>query len=178
VLTDGSITLTPVALDDAPLLMAIDLDPDCARWFDFPALDVEGTAHRAHAEDVIRRWQVETAGGICHHFTIRRDDDAIGVVALRRSEPATGSLSYAVLATHRGHGYATRAARLLVTYGFERLGYSLVTLRTDVENVASQRVAERAGFTRVRLDPGAHRFKHYPAYVGEARDELVYELRR
>ena len=177
-LTDGSITLTPVALDDAPLLMAIDLDPDCVRWFDFPALDVEGAAHRAHAEDVIRRWQDEISAGRCYHFTIRHDGIAIGVTALRCSEPATGSLSYAVIAAHRGHGYATRAARLLVTHAFERIGCSLVHLRTDVDNVASQRVAERAGFTRVRLDPGAHRFKHYPAYIGEARDEFVYELRR
>ncbi len=177
-LTDGSITLTPVALDDAPVLMAIDLDDDCARWFDFPALDVAGDAHRAHAEDVIRRWQAEIDAGVCHHFTVRHDGLAIGVVALRCSEPATGSLSYAILSEHRGHGYATRAARLLVTYGFERIGCSLVHLRTDVENVASQRVAERAGFTRVRLDPGAHRFKHYPAYAGVARDEFVYELRR
>ena len=88
------------------------------------------------------------------------------------------AISYAIIAAERGRGYATRATRLLAAYGLEHVGFSRIELRTDVENVASQRVAERAGFSYVCLDPRAHEFEHHQPFVHEARDEHVYELTR
>ncbi len=48
----------------------------------------------------------------------------------------------------RGRGYATRALSLLVDWAFREYGFARVGLYADVENVASHRVAERAGFAR------------------------------
>lgn len=175
-MTDGTISLTPFLLDDAPLLMAIDRDPACARWFDFPEITMDERAHRDHAEGVLRRWQKEAEEDRAFHFAIRVGDRAIGVAELRRIGETAANMSYAVIAGDRGRGYATRAARLLATYGLEALGLSRIELRTDVENVASQRVAERAGFVFVRVDRESHRFTQYPPFMDEARDEWVYEL--
>lgn len=177
-LTDGTITLTTFRLDDAPVLMAIDRDPDCARWFDFPEMTLDERAHRRHAEDVIRRWESEARHGTSYHFAIRLgvDDAAIGMVALRPIRATTGALSYAVVADHRGRGLATRAAKLLLAHGREHLGFSRFELRTDVDNTASMRVAERAGFRLVRRDPRAHEFERHAPFIGQARDEYVYEL--
>lgn len=173
-----SISLTPLRLDDAPVLMAIDRDPDCARWFDFPEITLDEQAHRAHAEGVVRRWWTEAAEDKAYHFAMRLGERAIGVAALSRIGEGEAGTSYAVLASERGRGYATRATQLLVQFGFDELGLSRIELRADFENVASQRVAERAGFTFVRVHRGAHRFKQYLPFVDEERDEWVYELRR
>jgi RimJ/RimL family protein N-acetyltransferase len=172
------IALTPFRLDDAPLLMAIDRDPDCARWFDFPEITMDEHAHREHAEGVLKRWWNEAAEDKAHHFAIRLGDTGIGVAALHRLGEGIAGMSYAVIAAERGRGYATRASQLLVRYGFDELGLSRIELRTDFENVASQRVAERAGFVFVRVHRGAHRFKHYLPFVDEERDEWVYEKKR
>jgi RimJ/RimL family protein N-acetyltransferase len=172
------ICLTPFRLDDAPLLMEIDRDRDCARWFDFPEMTMDEAAHRAHAEGVLQRWAKEAAESSAYHLAIRIGERPIGVVALRQIAESTAGMSYAIIAAERGRGYATRAAELMAKRGFEELGYTRIELRTDFENVASQRVAERAGFTFVRVHRAAHRFKHYLPFVDEERDEWVYELKK
>jgi RimJ/RimL family protein N-acetyltransferase len=47
----------------------------------------------------------------------------------------------------RGRGYATEAVRAVARHAFG-LGLTRIELLAAVGNVASQRVAERAGFTR------------------------------
>jgi RimJ/RimL family protein N-acetyltransferase len=48
----------------------------------------------------------------------------------------------------RGHGHATRAVRLICAWGFDAMGAERIDLMAATGNAASQRVAERAGFTR------------------------------
>jgi RimJ/RimL family protein N-acetyltransferase len=170
---DDTITLAHFELDDAPLLMQIDRDPEAARWFDFPAITLDDASHRARAEDVIRRWGTEARAGLRHPFAIRRGDVAIGTVELRPLDATAASMSYALLASARGHGYASRAVRLLADAA-ERAGFTHLEIRTDVDNVASQRVAERAGFVRDRIGVGTGRFHHYAPYSGTRRDEIVF----
>ncbi len=172
------ISLTPFRLEDAPVLMEIDRDRDCARWFDFPEITMDEVAHREHAEGIVKRWWKEADERVAYHLAIRLGERAIGVVALRKIADTTAGMPYAIIASERGRGYATQAAQLLAKRGLEEYGYRRIELRTDFENVASQRVAERAGFAFVRVHRSAHRFKHYLPFVDEERDEWVYELTR
>jgi RimJ/RimL family protein N-acetyltransferase len=72
--------------------------------------------------------------------------------------PGEVNVGYSVFATHRGRGYATRAVLLLL----ERLAwegrYHTATLTIARGNVASLRVAARAGFE----------------FVGESRENLRF----
>src|SRR5437764_418107 len=54
-------------------------------------------------------------------------------------------IGYSVHAGARGHGLATRAARLLAAWGFAH-GLARIELRVAVGNTASQLTALRAGF--------------------------------
>jgi RimJ/RimL family protein N-acetyltransferase len=79
--------------------------------------------------------------------------ELLGSVALvrvnfrhRRSE-----VGYWLARAARGHGHATRAVQLICAWGFRTLGLERVGLVAATENLASQRVAERAGFTREAL---------------------------
>jgi [ribosomal protein S5]-alanine N-acetyltransferase len=47
-----------------------------------------------------------------------------------------------------GKGFATEAAGACLDYGFEKLAFREIIAITDLENVASQKVLEKIGFTR------------------------------
>lgn len=59
-----------------------------------------------------------------------------------------GEIGYVVAPSARGRGVATRALRLLTDWGFSGLGLERIELWIDVDNPASERVAERAGYLR------------------------------
>jgi RimJ/RimL family protein N-acetyltransferase len=59
-----------------------------------------------------------------------------------------GEVGYWIAREHRGRGAATRALRLLARWALGELGLARLELLADVRNVASHRVAERAGFVR------------------------------
>ncbi len=56
-------------------------------------------------------------------------------------------IGYFVLPAARGRGVATRIARMLAEHAFS-LGVERVAAYVNVGNTASERVLERAGFTR------------------------------
>jgi RimJ/RimL family protein N-acetyltransferase len=68
----------------------------------------------------------------------------------------------------RGRGVATRALRLLGDWALGALGLVRVELVADVENVASQRVAEKAGFTREGV------LARHTVMAGASRDCVIY----
>jgi RimJ/RimL family protein N-acetyltransferase len=59
-----------------------------------------------------------------------------------------GEIGYVVAPAGRGRGLAARAVMLLTGWGFSELGLERIELRIDPRNVASERVAERAGYRR------------------------------
>jgi RimJ/RimL family protein N-acetyltransferase len=63
------------------------------------------------------------------------------------SDSTIGEIGIQVAPWARGHGLATAATRTLCAWGFEALGLQRIVYRAHVGNVASRRVAERAGFT-------------------------------
>lgn len=72
-----------------------------------------------------------------------------GGIGLVRVDWALGvaETGYWIGPSGRGHGFVTEAVRAVSGHAFE-LGLARVELLAAVGNVASQRVAERAGFTR------------------------------
>jgi RimJ/RimL family protein N-acetyltransferase len=74
--------------------------------------------------------------------------DVVGSIEMRINRLLTGHVGYWVAAEPRGRGVAPDALRALSRWAFEELGVGRVELVTDPENVASQRVAEKAGFQR------------------------------
>jgi RimJ/RimL family protein N-acetyltransferase len=71
----------------------------------------------------------------------------------------------------RGRGVMTRALRLAARWALDD-GAARVQLRADVENLASRRVAEKAGF---KLE-GVLRSAHWNARLGRRQDWAMYSL--
>lgn len=70
----------------------------------------------------------------------------------------------------RGRGAATEGVRLLARWAFAALPIGRLELTCGPDNVASQRVAERCGFTREGL------LRSYVPFQDGRRDSLIYSL--
>ncbi len=71
-------------------------------------------------------------------------------------ETGTVSLGYGVAPEAEGRGYATEALRALLHHGFADARVRRVLADTAHDNVASQRVLEKAGLRRISSDENLH----------------------
>lgn len=145
-LTDGAIALRPWAEADLDVMVAICSDPDIARFTRVPD---------PYSEADAREWfdaqpgRLEAGEGVTCAI-VAGGGAPVGSVGLR-IDPSDGDIAeagYMVGRAARGRGVATAALRLASRWGLRDLGVARVQLTTHLDNVASQRVAERAGFRR------------------------------
>jgi RimJ/RimL family protein N-acetyltransferase len=147
-LSDGVVRLRPPRPEDAPALIEACRDPLIQRFTFVPAPYEPQHAHGWIAEAPARR-----AAGEALNLVIASDQDdtaLLGTAGLLRPvwEHRVVEIGYFVAPQARGHGYATRAIKLLAPWAIETAGFARVTADIDVDNTGSRRVAERAGFTR------------------------------
>jgi RimJ/RimL family protein N-acetyltransferase len=88
--------------------------------------------------------------GKCFDLALERKQDGrvIGLVGLIRKEHQQGEIGWALGVDYRGQGYATEAARALITRGFATLGLHRIYADTTSANVSSWKVMERLGMRR------------------------------
>lgn len=67
------------------------------------------------------------------------------------SQPEVG-LFWAISRSHRGHGYASEAARALIDFAFNQLALARIVATTTYDNLPSQAVMRRLGM-RVEHNP-------------------------
>jgi ribosomal-protein-serine acetyltransferase len=78
----------------------------------------------------------------------------------RHEDPGWREIGYWVRSSLTGQGLATEAVRAIAETGFRVLGLEGVQIKASERNIASLRVAEKAGFVREgeledgRIDPG------------------------
>jgi RimJ/RimL family protein N-acetyltransferase len=95
----------------------------------------------------------------------------LGSISLHRVDRDQGAaeLGYWIAPAARGRGLAVRAARAACRWAFTDLGLHRVQLFHAVENTASARVAEKAGFTLEGRLRQSHRYGD-----GVRHDELLW----
>jgi RimJ/RimL family protein N-acetyltransferase len=146
-LADDAIRLRAPKRSDVPAIAAACQDPLIQHFTFVPPAYTE-----THARDWVGSGPRERERGEALSLVITPadGDELFGTVALLRPDwrHRTAEVGYWVAPTARGRGAATRAVRLLAPWAIRTLGLRRITAEIDVENEASQRVAERAGFTR------------------------------
>lgn len=80
----------------------------------------------------------------------REGGGLVGFAGLLRSEGEMPNLIYGIRTDFWGEGYATEAARAVLSYAFEKLALPKVKADVDEPNVASVRVLEKLGMERVK----------------------------
>jgi RimJ/RimL family protein N-acetyltransferase len=166
-LADGVITLRRWRKDDVETLVdAIDGDREIARWLDQVPQPYTLKDARAYIAGEVDR--DETAFAI----TDAADGRVLGSIGARPAGDGTFEIGYWLRADARGRGLTARALVLLGRWALEQPGVARVQLRADPENVASCRVAEKAGFTF----EGVLRSVHRNERLGRRQDHAMYSL--
>jgi RimJ/RimL family protein N-acetyltransferase len=167
-LRDDTIVIRRFRDDDLSGIVALCNDPDTQRFIPhipIPYGDDDGREYLAFCD---RCW----ASGRRLPFAIAdaTTDEYLGSIDVRLGRE--GSIGFAVTPSARTRGVATRALRLLAAWAFAEGGVERLQLTTHSANVASQRVAEKAGFTRVGV------VAHHPPLRGGRHETVVFERRR
>ena len=104
------------------------------------------------------------------YYQIRRQSDGLAIGGVGFKGPPDGDIveiGYGLAPAARGHGYAREALGGLVRMA-AALGVRTIRADTELDNVASQRTLERAGFHRVEEDSELY---HYEARIGPGRTQ-------
>ena len=106
-------------------------------------------ASEANSRGFAARAADDWAAGRDYVFAVMLNGEYIGGCGLHSYRlEGIGELGYWIRTDQAGKGYTTEAAGALVALAFEAVGLYRLELRAGVENRASQRVAEKLGFTR------------------------------
>jgi len=170
-LADEVVALRPWSRDDVHDLTRLCRDPEIPRYTRVPAdytpeigaFFVDGSPLRARSGEALELAVVSASDG-----------GLLGAVGLQEPDWDAGSaeIGYWVGRDARRRGVATRTVRLLSGWSLGELDLRRLEIATLVDNVASQRVALAAGYTRVGIAEKHH--EHH----GVMRDCVVFELRR
>ena len=149
--------------DDDARVYAACQDQDLQRWLpDLP---------RPYTHDDARAFVTDALGLGPYQFAITERANVVGSIGLRIGKHQTGGVGYWVAREARGRGLTTRALRGLCRCALDDLSLERLELTTDIENFASQRVAEKVGFQR----EGVLR-SHLRHPDGFRRDSVIFSL--
>jgi RimJ/RimL family protein N-acetyltransferase len=170
-LSDGVVTLRPWQRRDVdPIRGALDGDEEIAQWLDLIPQPYTKDDARARVESTEMSWR--EGSGYPFAVVDATSGELLGGIGMRWNDAtnAVGEVGYWARREARGRGVTTRALRLVTAWALTQAGCERLVLRADVDNVPSQRVAERAGFVR----EGIERSARFNARRGRRVDFVVY----
>jgi RimJ/RimL family protein N-acetyltransferase/nitrite reductase/ring-hydroxylating ferredoxin subunit len=144
-LTDGLVTLRPLRADDAPAIAAACQDPEIQRWIPIIPVPYTEVDARRFILMTLQAWH----DGTGYEFAIAdaATDRFVGSIGLHLGpNPRLHAIGYLVAPEARRRGVASGALRLVTRWGFKNITIERLALWTVPGNVASQAVAEKAGF--------------------------------
>jgi RimJ/RimL family protein N-acetyltransferase len=147
-LIDGPTALRAWRDSDLQPLVTACQDPEISRWTRVPFPYGPSDARNY----LLQRHDALHAGASAPFAIVLAEDrdHLLGSISLMRFswKNARGEVGYWLARDARGQGHTTRAVRLVTNWGFLHLGLHRIDLIAATGNPASQRVAERCGFTR------------------------------
>jgi len=150
-LAEGGVVLRRMEDDDIGWITVACGDRELSRYVPAIPYPYSEADARAFAEHAARGWM---EGGQAVFVVAQAPGrQGLGMISLHlfATDPGLAEVGYWLRREARGHGAATTAVRLVAGWAFGELGIRRLNLQTAPENLASQRVAERAGFTREGL---------------------------
>ncbi|KAL1548616.1 hypothetical protein AAHA92_16825 [Salvia divinorum] len=163
--SDSDITLRPLEISDADAAVQWYMDEKVSKfcsWEVFPSR--ESAVDYFVRQDLRHPWNraICAAGWVV---------GSIAVNPFGGSDRCRGELGYALASEYWGRGIATRAVTLAANSAFLELPHlERLEAVVDVDNPASQRVVEKAGFVREGV------LRKYYLLKGKPRDAVIFSL--
>ncbi|MFI6075783.1 GNAT family N-acetyltransferase [Actinoplanes sp. NPDC051343] len=169
-ITAGGFALRPFTPADIPWVYAVSLDPAVQKYVQIPLPYRMEDADFFVRDMCIGAWERRERA---EFVVVGGAGERLGRVALGLDGNGAAQVGYWMDPAARRRGLATRALQELCRWGFAELRLGLIEWRAEVGNVASRRVAEKAGFTveavlRRRL---VHRGERVDAWIGSILPE-------
>jgi RimJ/RimL family protein N-acetyltransferase len=165
-LTGRAVTLREFRSDDAADSLAIVGNDQVTQWLSFDSRDLD--AAQAMINGVVQRAQVDLRSE--YYLAVTASDELVGFARLGLAGVKAAKLGYAIRADRWGKGYATDAARRMITFGFEDLGLHRISAAVGPDNTASISVVEKLG---MQLEG---RIRDHVFTNGAWRDSLLYSV--
>lgn len=156
VLVGATATLRPWLLSDADAVVEAFSDPEIQRWH------VRRADSVAEARQWITSWIVSWVDEAQLNWALvdRASDSLMGRVSLKGVDLHDGSagVAYWMMPAWRGRGLCSQAVLSLCQWAFNEAGFHRIGLAHSVANLASCRVAIKAGFRveGIRRDAALH----------------------
>jgi RimJ/RimL family protein N-acetyltransferase len=159
ILQDDVVRLRRFTDEDIPTIIAACQDPEIPRWTGVPSPYTDEDA----------RFFLHQTEETVFAITERASGELLGAIGIRDVDQENAQIGYWVKREAHGRGVATRALKLVSRYAIAERGAGRVQLFTEPGNVASQRVAEKAGFVREGI------LRRYLNIKGR-RDGVIFSL--
>ncbi len=158
--------LRPWRMDDVEDVLAYATDPEWARY----SPSVPQPYERMHAEASLTA-SIAADRAVIPIWAIEFEGHAIGGTNLRiEPDHARAEIEYSIARAHWGKGFVTEVCRAVIDIAFRTLPLNRVQARALTENLASQRVMEKAGMTY------EGRLRHFLLHRGEPADVAMYSI--
>ena len=173
---EDEVTLRPWSDDDAGALVRRINDPEVALYLDLVPQPYTRADARTWFELCAEGWRTGASATFAIHVDgVEGPVGGIGVRFLSELDEGGAEVGYWVGAEVRGRGIATKATRAVTRWAFDAVPeLARMQLRADAQNVASNRVAEKAGFTR----EGVLRAQRFNVRMGKRVDFVMWSLLR
>jgi ribosomal-protein-alanine N-acetyltransferase len=165
------ITLRGWRSEDLAPFAALNADPEVMRYFPATLTRAESDAFAERIEEHLARhgfglWAVELFGEVPFAGYV-----GLAIPAFQAAFTPCVEIGWRLARAFWGRGYATEAARAVVTFAFATLRLPELVSFTVPENLASRRVMEKVGMTRDPADdfehpglPAGHRLRRHVLY--------------
>jgi ribosomal-protein-alanine N-acetyltransferase len=144
-ITTERLTLREFKYEDWPDLLAYQSDPSYLRYYSW--VDRTPEAVQEFVEMFLDQQQERPRTKFQLAVTLKSSRQLIGNcgVRLQSAGARLGDLGYELSSRHWGCGYATEAARAMLTFGFTQLKLHRIWAQCIEENVGSAHVLEKLG---------------------------------
>jgi RimJ/RimL family protein N-acetyltransferase len=171
-LTEGPLVLRPFREEDASALYEAVRESisEVSPWLPWCHEDysIEESREFINSRELLSQGDEWYSFGICE-----KDGGGllggVGINSINRVHQMA-NLGYWVRTSAAGRGIATGATRLAAKFAFEQLGLQRVEIVTAIANIASQRVAEKAGARREGV------LRNRLLIRGESLDAVLFSL--
>jgi [ribosomal protein S5]-alanine N-acetyltransferase len=166
-LSDGIVVLRRWEEGDLDCVEQAAEDPDIPKGTTVPATftPAEGRAW------IERQWsRAESGTGLSQAIAEAASGEALGAGVLMTRQRSSAEIGFWLVPRARGRGIGSRAVRLLARWAVKEAGLARVEAFVIPDNIASQRVLEKAGFRREGL------LRSHLSYEERRFDALLYSL--
>lgn len=142
----NNLYIRPITLDDTD---------DIVRWRNSESVKINLFSQiHLTPEQHIAYFKKNVETGKCYQFIIVADGESIGTVFLKNVDVKTKTAEFGIFIGElhaRGKGYASRATRLILDYGFSNLFLNEITLSVFSDNIPAIKAYQKAGFLEKEL---------------------------